>query len=154
MRRLSVLSALVVLLLTMSVYAAEGDSDVILSEAILGEWYTDGNESVVEVYKADDCYYGKIVWLKEPLKDDGSEVVDSNNPDESKRTDPISGLNLLSGFEYAGRKKWSGGTIYDPNSGKTYSCKMKLKGDELNIRGYIGISLLGRTTIWTRKESE
>jgi hypothetical protein len=46
---------------------------------------------------------------------------------------------------------WSQGKIYDPKNGKTYSCKMTLEGNELKVRGYVGFSLLGRTTVWTRK---
>jgi uncharacterized protein (DUF2147 family) len=56
----------------------------------------------------------------------------------------------LKGFEFTG-KSWEDGTIYDPNNGKTYSCTIKIKkANELEIRGFIGISLLGRTTVWTR----
>ena len=54
-------------------------------------------------------------------------------------------------FSDDGKNKWSNGIIYDPNNGKTYSCKAKLEGDKLNVRGFIGISLFGRTTVWTRK---
>jgi uncharacterized protein (DUF2147 family) len=46
---------------------------------------------------------------------------------------------------------WEDGKIYDPKNGKTYSCKMTLEGNELKVRGYVGFSLLGRTTVWTRK---
>jgi uncharacterized protein (DUF2147 family) len=63
----------------------------------------------------------------------------------------IPGPPLLWGFKYKGANKWEGGKIYDPNNGKTYSCKMTLEGNTLKVRGFVGISLLGRTTIWTRK---
>jgi uncharacterized protein (DUF2147 family) len=57
---------------------------------------------------------------------------------------------LLSGFKFDG-KIWEDGTIYDPKNGKTYSCIIKSKGPNiLDIRGYIGISIIGRTTTWTR----
>jgi uncharacterized protein (DUF2147 family) len=57
---------------------------------------------------------------------------------------------ILKNFEFTG-KSWENGTIYDPNNGKTYSCNMKMKSpNELEIRGFIGISILGRTTVWTR----
>ena len=61
------------------------------------------------------------------------------------------GLQILSGFRYAGDGTWEAGKIYDPKNGKTYSCKMRLDGENLKIRGFIGISLFGRTTVWSRK---
>ncbi|MBW1889427.1 MAG: DUF2147 domain-containing protein, partial [Deltaproteobacteria bacterium] len=96
-------------------------------------------------------YSGKIVWLKNPKNDDGTEKVDKENPDEARRNDSLVGLTLVQGFSYKGKNKWAGGTIYDPENGKTYKCKMALKGDDLKVRGFIGISLLGRTTHWLRK---
>jgi uncharacterized protein (DUF2147 family) len=60
----------------------------------------------------------------------------------------------VSNFTFNGEKMWAGGKIYDPENGKTYSCKMVLDGEQyLKVRGYIGISLLGRTEIWTRAET-
>lgn len=122
------------------------------ADAIVGEWYTEENKALVQIYKADGVYNGKIVWLKEPKKDDGSEKLDTNNPDESKRDNPIIGLNLVNGFVYQGKGKWGDGTIYDPDNGKTYSCKMELKEENsLKVRGFIGVSLIGRTQMWVRK---
>jgi len=125
-------------------YAGEAD-------AILGKWFTDGKESVVEIYKCDGSICGKIVWLKEPKNEDGTDKVDAENPEESRRKDKIIGLNIVRDFKYEGENKWTEGKIYDPENGKTYSCKMKLDGNKLNVRGYIGISFLGRTTVWTKK---
>jgi uncharacterized protein (DUF2147 family) len=133
--------------LSYGVLVAEEEADV-----ILGEWYTDGDESVVEIYKCDDRYCGKIVWLKEPLTEDGEKKTDQNNPDESLRDREIIGLNIVENFKYDGDGEWEDGTIYDPNKGKTYSCKAKLEGDTLKIRGYIGFSAFGRTTEWRRKQ--
>ena len=122
------------------------------ADAIVGEWYTEESKALVEIYKAGEVYNGKIVWLKEPKKEDGSEKLDTNNPDESKRGNPIIGLNLVNGFVYQGKNKWADGAIYDPDNGKTYSCKMTLNEDNtLKVRGFIGISLIGRTQVWVRK---
>jgi uncharacterized protein (DUF2147 family) len=122
------------------------------ADAVIGEWYTEDNKALVQIYKADNVYNGKIVWLKEPKNDDGSEKLDTNNPDESKHGNPIIGLNLVNGFVYKGKNKWGKGTIYDPDNGKTYSCKMQLKKENvLKVRGFIGVALIGRTQMWTRK---
>ena len=149
MKKLFVLIACMILLLTAAAHAAGAEAD-----AIVGEWFTDGNESVVEIGRVDDLYSGKIVWLKEPKDEDGNDKVDRNNPDESKRDQAIIGLELVRDFRYDKKSRWSGGTIYDPEAGKTYSCKAKLKGDKLHLRGFIGVALLGRTTVWTRKVEE
>ena len=123
------------------------------ADAVLGQWYTDAEKKdvVVEIYKDNDLYSGKIVWLKNPNEDDGTAKVDDENPDEARRNDPILGMNLVKGFTYKGKNKWAGGTIYDPNNGKTYKCKMSLKGDDLKVRGFIGVALFGRTVHWIRK---
>ena len=120
-------------------------------DSILGQWYTGEGRSIVEIYKCDTHYCGKIVWLKYPKDEEGREKVDKENPDETKRTRPLIGLNILWGFSYEGKDGWKNGRIYDPKNGKTYSCRMNLDGNTLNVRGYVGFSLLGRTSVWTRK---
>jgi uncharacterized protein (DUF2147 family) len=118
---------------------------------IAGIWLTNGDDQAkIQIYKSGDKFYGKIIWLKNPLLN-GSPKVDKNNPDKTKRTNPIIGLALLSGFKFNGDDAWKGGLIYDPQNGKTYSCNISLKDkNTLKVRGYIGISLLGRTEVWTR----
>ena len=138
-----------------------GDGDV-----ILGTWATDpggeGGQAHVEIYLEGKTYAGKIVWLEEPVygadDEDGEEgepKVDTNNPDPGQQARPIMGLKLMEGFEFDGKETWKKGTIYDPDNGKTYKCKLRLEGqDVLNVRGFIGISMIGRTSQWTRVESE
>ena len=122
------------------------------ADAIMGAWYTKDNKALVQITKTDNTYSGKIVWLNEPKNEDGSEKLDTNNPDQSMQDNPIIGLNLVNGFVYKGKNKWGEGTIYDPDNGKTYSCKMQLKEDNsLKVRGFIGVALIGRTQVWTRK---
>jgi len=122
------------------------------ADDILGQWYTEGNESGVEIFKSNGKYFGKIVWLKEPNRN-GQPKVDEKNPDTNLKERPIIGLLVLKDFVFDGSNEWNKGTIYDPKSGKTYSCYIKFEErDKLKIRGYIGISLLGRTTYWVRKK--
>lgn len=131
-------------------------------DAVVGMWLTKDGKARVEIVKDGDVYDGKIVWLKEPQypADDakgmgGQTKVDRENPDPFQRTEPIIGLPLVKGFKYAGDNVWNDGSIYDPESGKTYSCKMTLMMDgTLRVRGYVGISLFGRTEIWTRLPPE
>ncbi|MBO9205428.1 MULTISPECIES: DUF2147 domain-containing protein [Niastella] len=120
------------------------------ADAIIGTWLTGGKESAkINVYKQGKVYYGKIVWLKNPTAN-GVARLDSKNPDETKRNREIIGLVILNNFRFE-TDEWSGGKIYDPESGNTYSCNISLKDNNiLKVRGYIGISLLGRTETWTR----
>ena len=137
--------------------AADGD-------ALLGLWLTEDDQAKVEIIycEEDEAYVGTIVWLDEPeyAEDEpypGEPKRDLNNPDPDKRDEPIIGLQVLEGFTYDGRNRWSGGTIYDPENGRTYSCRITRDNDELHVRGFIGVALFGRTTVWTRyvpEESE
>lgn len=120
-------------------------------EDITGIWLTSGKEPAkIQIYKTGEKYYGKIIWLKNPAEN-GKQRVDANNPDKTKRNDPIIGLIILKGFRFDGEDEWKGGNIYDPESGKTYNCYMYLKNmNTLRVRGFVGVSLLGRTETWTR----
>ena len=122
-------------------------------DSIVGQWYTAEGTSLVEIYKCLDFYCGRIVWLKNPRNEKGKDKIDEKNPDESLRNRKLLGLQILNGFTYEGENKWEGGKIYDPKSGKTYSCKMQLEDGTLRVRGFVGFSLLGRTTVWTKKDA-
>jgi uncharacterized protein (DUF2147 family) len=131
-------------------------------DAIVGLWRTAPTENGfarVEIVRRDDAYFGTLVWLDEetyPADDPmaGRVKVDRENPDPALRDRTILGLEIVRGLEWAGDGRWQGGTIYDPESGKTYKSKAELAdgGAALDLRGYIGISLLGRTSRWTRVE--
>ena len=122
------------------------------ADEIAGTWQTSGDDwAHIQIYKSGEKFHGKIVKLKNPLDEHGKPKADDNNPDVSKRSKPAIGLQIISNFIYDGKNEWTGGTIYDPESGDTYKCYMWLdnKG-HLNVRGYIGISLIGRTEKWKR----
>jgi len=117
---------------------------------ILGKWQNPSGEGRIEITKKGEKYYGTLYWLKQPNDENGQPKKDKKNPDETKRSRTIKGSQILEGFTAKENGLYDGGTIYDPKSGKTYSCKMTLKGDKLDIRGFVGLSLLGRTETWTR----
>ncbi len=125
---------------------------------ILGVWNTEHNDAKVEIFKCGDKYCGKITWLKDPDYPAGSKEgtpgmpkIDNHNPDPALRTRPVLGLQFMNDFAYAGDDQWKGGKLYDPEKGKAYSGKITLVSpNQLDLRGYIGISLLGRTSKWTR----
>ncbi len=131
--------------LSISLFAQTG------ADGCLGTWLTGSKKGHVLVYKQGDRYFGKIVWLKEPNDAAGKAKLDNKNTDEKLQSRPIMGMVNLSNFKYQGENLWEEGKIYDPENGKLYSCKMTLTNpNQLNVRGYIGISLIGRTDVWTR----
>lgn len=121
-------------------------------DACVGTWLTGSKKGHVQVYKQGDKYFGKIIWLKEPNDPDTNKPkLDKQNGDASKKSRPIMGMINLSNFKYDGDNTWVDGKIYDPENGKEYSCKITQSSpNQLSVRGYIGISIIGRTDNWTR----
>ncbi len=125
------------------------------ADDVVGVWWNKDKDAHIKIYKENGKYYGKIVWLKNPIDEEtGKPKLDKHNDDESLRTRPIMGMLVLKDFVFDGDDEWEDGQIYDPKSGNTYSCYMEFPDednkDRLKIRGYIGISLLGRTDYWER----
>lgn len=117
---------------------------------VAGTWLSGDGDGLIAVRVSDAEIAATI--LGSPNKNEGRAKTDVKNPDPALRDRPLIGLQIFKGFRYDGNGEWSGGTIYDPNSGKTYRCKLKLVDpDTLNVRGYIGIALIGRTETWKRQ---
>ena len=134
------------LIMTVPVLAKANDDKVI------GTWLNQDETAHVRIFKATNGnYYGKIEWLKNK-----PDRLDVNNPDESKQSEPLMGLMILKGFSYdAEKEQWNGGTIYDPDNGKTYDCYMWFGDDPnlLSIKGYVlGMKFVGRETKWKKVE--
>ena len=119
------------------------------STDILGKWMTIDDESgqaksVVEIFKkSDGKYYGKIVKLLQ--KPENENCV---NCKDDRKNKPLLGLEIIRGLKKDGNE-YTAGNITDPKSGKTYKCTITRDGDKLNVRGYMGFSLIGRTQTWT-----
>ena len=121
------------------------------SDDILGIWLEEKKKSKIEVYKKDNSFFGKIIWLKEPLDEQGNIKLDKKNPNNSMRENPINGLVIMKDLKYKKKGEWSDGEIYDARSGKTYSLEVYMKNvNKLDLRGYLGFTLFGKTTTWTR----
>lgn len=147
MKKLLILLVVIINFQVSESYAQSNNSD-----DIIGEWYTEENKSIVEIFKKDQKYYGKIIWIEEPNDEDGKPKKDKENPIPAFRERPILGMVFMFGFEYEGKNVWSDGKVYDPESGNTYSGKLTLDDiNTLKARGYIGFSAIGRNTTWIRK---
>lgn len=135
-----------------SVPTATVDSVADNPDAVVGTWLNGTKKGRIQIYKQGDKYFGKLIWLIEPNDPaTGKPKVDNKNPETGLKSRPLLNLNIMTGFSYDGGNVWDDGKIYNPEDGKTYSCKMTLKNpNTLDVRGYVGISLIGKTQTWTR----
>ena len=123
------------------------------AQSIFGKWNSKNDDtgeidSVIEVYEDQGKAYAKVVQVMDPKRQD----VICEFCEGSKKGQKILGMNILDGLEKKG-DEWSGGTILDPRNGSVYKCYILLeKPNKLKIRGYIGISLFGKTAYWERAE--
>jgi uncharacterized protein (DUF2147 family) len=147
---------IIMIIMLLLAFASHDAAAQLTANDINGTWLNEDKDAHVEIENRDGKYYGNIIWLKTPIDPATDKAkLDKENPDTELQKRPLMGLQLLSGFVFDGDDEWEDGTIYDPKSGKTYSCYMEFTDDtqnKLKVRGYIGVSLLGRTTYWTRVE--
>ena len=123
------------------------------ASAVAGRWLTQEGDGWIRIALVGDSLEGSIAGA--PPGSPSEREFDDRNPDPALRNRPLDGLAIMTGFEYAGDGRWKNGTVYDPNSGKTYRCSITLIDDNtLNLRGYIGISLFGRSETWTRDDPD
>ena len=119
------------------------------ADPVVGSWIsiddaTGTKKSEINLYIENGKLYGKIEKLLLP-EDQGKICVECKG---SEKNQPIEGLVIVQGLEKEGAS-WTDGTILDPANGKRYSCTISLNTDgTLNVRGYLGISILGRTQVW------
>jgi uncharacterized protein (DUF2147 family) len=119
---------------------------------IIGVWITPENRSHIEMFKDNGKYYGRIVWEKEPNDKYGKPSKDINNPNPKLRDRLLHGMVIVHHLVFDDGE-WSGGKIYDPESGNEYKVSAEMPDrNTLKIRGYIGISLIGRSCLWVREK--
>ncbi len=118
----------------------------------VGEWRTIDDathepKAVVRIFEQGGALYGVVEksLLATPVRKTCDQCTDD------RKDQPILGMDIIRGLRKDG-DQWDGGTILDPEHGKIYKCKMSLQpgGQRLDVRGYVGISLLGRTQTWER----
>ena len=118
---------------------------------VTGVWLDEAKDGGIRIEPCGDKLCGRLVWMLHPLNDQGMPKIDTKNPDPKLRTRPFCGMELMGGFSQAGPGEWEDGWVYDPDEGETYDSKFRLQPDgTLKLRGFVGISLLGRSQVWTR----
>jgi uncharacterized protein (DUF2147 family) len=121
------------------------------AQNVLGKWKTIDDKtgeakSIVEVYENNGKLYGKVIEIfdatKRNRKCDKCEGIDKNKP--------VLGLTIIKGLT-KDDAEYNGGKILDPETGNLYKCILKLSGkDKLEVRGYMGFALIGRSQTWVR----
>lgn len=123
------------------------------AQSVTGKWKTFDDKtgeakSIVEITEKEGKIYGKIIEILNPAKKN-DKCVKCSDDDKNK---PLVGLTVIKGLKKDG-KEYSDGKILDPASGKLYKCIVTINSkdaNKLDVRGYVGISLAGRTQTWSR----
>lgn len=145
MRKNTLILALLVFAFSSTFSYAQSKTD-----DVVGLWLTHNKDGKIEVYKKGDKYFGKVRWGVTIYDKDGNLTKDVKNPDKSLREQTILGLNVLKNFTFDGKGTWEGGSVYDPTTGKTYKCLLKVKNGKLHVTGYVGFSWIGKTVVWSK----
>jgi uncharacterized protein (DUF2147 family) len=124
------------------------------AQKIAGVWWNDKKTSKIEVKEENGKFTGTVIYIDPAKYVKGEPEKDTQNPDAKLKTRSRLGLQILSGLKFnASDKEWQGGSIYDPDNGKTYDCFAWFEKDPnvLYLKGYVaGIKWLGRSTTWTK----
>lgn len=130
---------------------------LLANDSIVGTWKTIDDEtgkakSLVKIIKKDGIFTGNIIKLFNPSE---ANPVCKNCTDDRK-DQAIIGMQIIRDVKQKNDNKWSGGKILDPKKGNEYKVVFRLQeeGQQLKVRGYVGITLLGRTQIWERVDDK
>ncbi|MDX1906240.1 MAG: DUF2147 domain-containing protein [Bacteroidia bacterium] len=126
------------------------------AQSPIGRWktiddVTGKQKSYVEITERNGKLYGKIVQLFREPGEDPDPVCDKCGTSDSRRNQKVLGMEILQGLYKVSSTKWEGGKILDPKNGSVYDCYIEMQGnDKMMLRGFMGVSFLGRTQYWYR----
>jgi uncharacterized protein (DUF2147 family) len=112
---------------------------------------TQRERSQVRIVEQDGVFSGRIVAIADPARQDAR----CDQCTDARRGQPVLGMTIVEGVRRDGEQPvWAGGTILDPNDGRSYRVRMTLRdeGRTMEVRGFVGMPLLGRTQTWIRIE--
>lgn len=133
------LTMMAVMAISLNLFAQSKPDDIV------GNWMTADKTTIVQIIKSGNNYNGKLIWSKQKNR------KDHLNPDEGKKGKYLLNSLILTKFEHDGDQSYTNGEIYDPNSGKTYDSNLTLVShNRLKVQGYVGITMFGRSSEWTR----
>jgi uncharacterized protein (DUF2147 family) len=128
---------------------------IISAQSITGLWQTVSEDGVakseVRIWKSGDEYMGRVAEIYR--KDKRDARCTECDRDDPRYNEKVLGMTIIKGLEKTGENMWENGTILDPQNGNVYKCKMRINDDgDLVVRGFVGISLVGRSQTWKRVE--
>jgi uncharacterized protein (DUF2147 family) len=122
---------------------------------VTGVWVTGDGTGAIEIAPCGDKRCGQIVWLQKLVDDKGQPRLDDKNPDASKRSRPLCGIQIIDGLQRQSDGAWDAGTVYDPDEGRTASFAARLKSEtELEVKGYELVKFLSLTTVWKKAPAD
>ena len=146
-RSMLVLTFMIAALSMPSVARAQAPDDII------GIWETEDGGLKFEMFNAGSQYQARLLYGQHVMEPDNVTFrKDTKNPDEALRSRSLKHITILSGLTFQ-NGEWVGGSLYSPRDGTTYSCNAKVVDGQLHMRGFVGISLLGRTIVFRRVPS-
>ena len=123
------------------------------ADLICGKWISADNKLVVQVYKSNNEYRGKLVWFDDPEEDrDINLYYDTQNPNPELRDRKLVGMNVLDNLKFNPENgTWEDGTIYDASSGREYSSAISLNDDKtMKVTGYWKFKFIGRSMVFKK----
>jgi uncharacterized protein (DUF2147 family) len=117
-----------------------------------GKWINEDKSTIIEFYEKNNSVFGKIVWLRDSVDQNGEAHRDIFNSEARLRSRKLIGITMIS--DMMGKKsgtKWTGGSIYHYQSGNTYNALMYLEDGYLWVKGYWWwFRILGKTKRWEK----
>lgn len=151
-KRFIIITSILLLVTVIMAQTPNIDKNFKDSDKIIGTWVSKAKDSRMEIYKSADIYKGRLIegWGLELYEEDGVTLKkDSKNPDESLRDRTLKNMEFIPEMTFE-KGAYKGDEIYMAKLGKSMKCKMYFKGEELRVRIYVGIPILGLTKKWTR----
>lgn len=127
-----------------------GEAQAVKPDDIVGTWEAVDKTLKLEMFHAGANYEARMLYGNKLVESDGVTFRnDDKNPDASLRTRSTKGILFVRDLIWD-KDQWTGGTLYDASTGKTYKCKAELKDGKLQLRGYVGMPAFGQTVVLAR----
>lgn len=135
--------------------AAAAAPGLVAADDLKGRWVTSKNNVAIEMFACGEAICGRIDWLSKPYDPDGALKRDEANPDPALRARPWCGITVVTGLRQTADGVWEGGEAYSPKDGRRYALEVVARDEgAMEVRGFVGHRLLGKTETWTRDLSD
>ncbi|MCC8970010.1 DUF2147 domain-containing protein [Bradyrhizobium brasilense] len=126
------------------------DAEPSPADALVGIWEADDGTVKLDMFKAGSEFQARMLYGNEIVEADNVTFKkDTKNPDPALRSRSLKNIVFITGLRWTDGE-WSGGSIYDASSGRTYNCKAEMKNGKMGLRGYLGIPAMGQTRTFHR----